>query len=197
MDIEDIRKNYRNFDDDKIESLAKSDAKKLRPEVVPILIEEIKRRNLSENLIASIEVQLKKVSKEELDKYNLLIQTQACPECQSKTKKLNAIILTEVISMILLTRTTKHFKIACPDCLTVFRKKSDNKTLLLGWWGIPWGIIKTLGALRINSKMAKIIDLEEPNDIFKAFIIENIGKIESSKEDKKSLNSILNNANHA
>ena len=45
MELEDIRKNYRNFNDDKIENLAKSDARKLRPEVIPILIEEIRRRN--------------------------------------------------------------------------------------------------------------------------------------------------------
>lgn len=197
MELEDIRKNYRNFNDDKIENLAKSDAKKIRPEVVPILIEEIRRRNLSENLIAGIETQLKVLSPEELDEYSILIQKQPCPKCKSKTSKLNAVILTEVVSMILLTNTSKHFRIACPDCLTNFRKKADNKTLLLGWWGFPWGVIKTIGALRLNSKMTKTIHSGEPNDIFKSFIIENVGQIETYKKEGKNLNRMLINANHS
>lgn len=199
MELEDIRKNYRNFNDDKIENLAKSDAKKLRPEVIPILIGEIRRRNLSENLIAGIETQLRVLTPNELIEYGTLIQKQPCPKCKSKTRKLNAVILTEVVSMILLTHTSKHFRIACPDCLTHFRKRADSKTFLLGWWGFPSGIIKTIGALRHNSKMAKIINSQEPNEneIFQSFVIENVGQIETYKKDEKDLHRMLTNANQS
>jgi predicted nucleic-acid-binding Zn-ribbon protein len=197
MELEDIRKNYRNFNDDKIETLAKSDANKLRPEVIPILMEEIRRRNLSENLIAGIETQLKILTPEELNDYVTLIRNQSCPKCKSKTRKLNAVILTEVVSMILVTHISKHFRIACPDCLTHFKKKANNKTLLLGWWGFPSGIIKTIGALRQNYKMAKLINSEASNDIFHSFVIENIGQIEAYKKEEQNLNRMLLNANHS
>ncbi len=43
MNLDDIKKNYKNFDNHKIEDLAKYQVRKLKPEVIPILIEEIKR----------------------------------------------------------------------------------------------------------------------------------------------------------
>ena len=47
MDINEIKKNYENFDDEKLIILATSEINSLRPEVVPILNAEIKKRNLS------------------------------------------------------------------------------------------------------------------------------------------------------
>jgi hypothetical protein len=51
MDLEQIKKNYAEFDDFKIEHLAKNEVGGLNPDVVPILVDEIKRRGLDINLI--------------------------------------------------------------------------------------------------------------------------------------------------
>ena len=195
MNIEDIRKNYRNFEDSKIEELANSQITKLRPEVIPLLIEEIRRRNLSENLIKGIDAQLKVLNPDELIEYCLLIQNQSCPVCNSNTQKLNGILLTEVVSYIFLTRTTKHLKIACSDCLQKFRNNSNSKTALLGWWGFPWGIIKTIQGLIQNSKMSRNITLIEPSIILKTYVLENIGIIEPNRNDNIKLKQMLERAN--
>ena len=47
MDIEDIKKNYENFDDDKLIKLATKEINSLREEFIPILKAELKKRNLS------------------------------------------------------------------------------------------------------------------------------------------------------
>ena len=194
MDIEDIRKNYRNFDDSKIQELAKQDASKLRPDVVPILMEEIRRRNLSENLISGIDAQLKILSPEELLDYCTLIQKQPCPICNGKTQKLNAIILKEVMSVILLSNVTSHLKIGCPQCLKESKSKINLKTALLGLWSTK-GIFYTIKALVQNKRMEKYIRNYEPNEILKSYILENIGVIEPNKNNPIALNNMLKRAN--
>jgi hypothetical protein len=194
MDIEDIRKNYRNFDDSKIQELAKQDASKLRPEVVPILMEEIRRRNLSENLILGIDAQLKTLSPEELLDYCTLIQKQPCPICNGKTQKLNAIVLKEIVSMILLSNVTNHLKIGCPQCLEKSKSEINLKTALLGWWSTK-GIFYTIRALAQNKRMEKYIRDYEPNEILKSYILENIGAIETNKNNPIALNNMLKRAN--
>ena len=47
MDIEDIKKNYESFDDDKLIKLATKEINSLREEFIPILKAELKKRNLS------------------------------------------------------------------------------------------------------------------------------------------------------
>ena len=49
MDLNDIKRNYENFDDEQLIKLATEDIKSLRKEVVPILIDELKKRNISIN----------------------------------------------------------------------------------------------------------------------------------------------------
>ncbi len=195
MDLDYIRENYKKFTDDKIESLAKSDVRKLRPEVIPILIEEIKSRGLAESLLAGIEAQTKTYKPEELDAYYNFVQNQPCPVCHSRDKNLNALLLTEVLSIILITRTTLHLKIACHGCLEKLANTSNFKTATLGWWGFPIGIIKTISALIANSKMRKNIISDEPNAIFKSFVNEHIGVIETNKREGKGLEQLFTRAN--
>lgn len=47
MNLEDIKRNYENFDDEKLIEIATKDIKSLRKEVLPILEAEIQKRNIS------------------------------------------------------------------------------------------------------------------------------------------------------
>jgi len=51
IEVNEIRKNYERFDDTQIRSIAEADVKGLREDAIPILIEEIKKRNLGNELI--------------------------------------------------------------------------------------------------------------------------------------------------
>ena len=75
MDIEQIKKNYENFDDSKIEILAKNEAGSLESEVIPILVNEIKKRNLDIDLIKGIEAQTKELTENEIQEIKLKIES--------------------------------------------------------------------------------------------------------------------------
>ena len=46
MNLEDIRRNYENFDDEKLIEIATKDIQSLRKEVIPILEAELLKRNI-------------------------------------------------------------------------------------------------------------------------------------------------------
>lgn len=196
MDIESVRKNYRNFEDYQIIDLANSAANSLRPEIIPILEEEIKRRNLSETLLSGIKAQLKVPTASEIDFYISLIQNQSCSDCNSKTKKINGAIINDVASIIFLTRTSSKIKITCSDCIEKTKSTSNNKTLLLGWWAFPWGPIKTIQTLFNNSKMVKKIHTNQPSEVLQAFVYENIGILESNKDNPDAIKNLLFRTNN-
>jgi len=190
MDLEDIKKNYSQFDDAKIKDLAKFEVRSLRKEVVPVLIEEIKKRNLPEELLLGIESQLRVPTSQELIQYCTLINSIPCPKCKSKTQKLNGIVLREVVSFFIMTTTYTHSKIACPNCLETYKNAANSKTILLGWWS-PAGIISTIQSLIKNGKMSAEIRMHEPNAVLKSFVYQNIGAIETDKDNIAKLSNLL------
>jgi len=196
MDLEQIKKHYQGLDNSKLESLATKEAKTLRPEVLPLLIEEIKRRNLSPAILDGMERLLKIPTNEELAEYSLLLQKQPCPVCNTKTKRLNAGMTSETVSAILFSTSRKSLYIACPDCLNRFKSNANSKTLMLGWWGLPWGPIRTIQSLMFNSRIAKTYYLETPNNIFQNYIYQNIGAIEAAKDNAIKLKNLMLQANN-
>ncbi len=100
------------------------------------------------------------------------------------------------MSFVFFTKTQSKLKITCPDCLEKFKNNANTKTFILGWWGFPWGFIKTIQALISNSKMSKQIWIEEPNDILKDFVIENIGAIEVAKNKPLGIAHLIEHANN-
>ena len=55
--IDEIRKNYKEFSDSKIENIAKNESKGLRKDILGILKGEIEKRNLDKNLISGVEAE--------------------------------------------------------------------------------------------------------------------------------------------
>lgn len=197
MNLDDIRKNYRNFDDYKIERIASEDAGKLRPEVLEILKAEIKKRNLNLNLIDVVDSQIKELTELEFNEYSNILKNHTCPICKSKTQKINATIVGRVVSMLILTNYEKSLKVACSDCLDEMHRKANLKSAILGWWGFPWGPIQTIRSFIFNSNMKKNNRTEKPNEIFASFIVSNIGIMEKAKTEPEKLTEFINRTNNA
>lgn len=192
IDIKQIEKNYATKEDFEIERIATSNSKGLRPEVYTIIENEIKKRNLNPNLLNGAIAQNKEYSIEELNSYSNYLRELACPICNSKSKKLNGTILYTVKSFIFFTSKETKSCIACPDCLD---KKNNNamlSTFFLGWWGVPSGVIQTPLYLFRNFQSKKENHLKESNFALLNFVKNNIGHIESYKEDKQKLVVIIN-----
>jgi len=196
MELDDIRENYRSFEDYKIEKIATEDVTKLREGVIDILKEEIQRRNLPKSLIKGIDAQTKELSEKEFDEYLSLIRNHTCPKCNSKTKKLNASIVGEVVSVVVFTNYTKKRKIACSNCLDELNNKAIGKSSILGWWGFPWGPIYTIKSIILNTKMKKKNHTSKPNELLQGFVLENIGYLEANKNNPEKITQLLNKTNN-
>jgi len=188
---EQLRATYEKLSDDKIIQLATGEAAKLRPEALEILKEIIKERNLSEDIERGIDIQFKAIDEDTLAEYVELIRNQPCPVCNAAIEKLNASQIQTVYSFIVFTTYNKDFKIACPGCLTTANNNAMVKSALLGWWGLPWGIIRTIQALLFNAKMKKQNRLPESSEVLKAFVYSNLGRIETNRNNPAELQSII------
>jgi hypothetical protein len=194
-DIEQLKATYKNLSDDKLTSLAITEAASLRPEALEVLQAEIKSRGLDEDIASGISAQLIDTGSLEFEGYVSLIRSQPCPICAGTTLPLNAAIVSTVKSFILLTRYKKKLMIACPNCLQNANQSATNTTALLGWWGLPWGIIRSAQALTGNIKSAKQLRTGEPTDTLISFIKTNIGVIEGVRKNKQSLGFMLDSVN--
>lgn len=195
MNLNEIRENYKNFDDYTIERIAIKDSKFLRPEILEILKKEILKRNLSPDIINGIEIQKKKLTKEEFTEYYNLIKNSSCPNC-SLNKELNISMVGEVVSIIVVSNYDKKIKVGCTECLNKLNTKAIIKSSLLGWWGFPWGPIYTIRSYIFNYGMRKNNASYKPNRIFKEFVKENIGFLEINKNKPEQLSEFLNRVNN-
>jgi len=139
--IEEIRKNYKRFSDSQIENIAKNESKKLRKEVLGILKDEIKRRNLDERLITWIDVENKKLT--DFEKQSLIrkIENLKCPYCGHKGNKLTGQEFNTIVSVFIFCDRTTENRILCSNCGRKKRIKTFIINILAGWWsteGIFW-----------------------------------------------------------
>lgn len=194
IDLEQIKHNYSEFKDYKIEHLAKNEAGGLEPEVIPILIAEINKRGLDPALIKGIEAQIKELTESELHELKSKIVNLTCPECGQKNTPLIGSLIRTVKSFLIITSYKKVPVITCKSCSDEKRKNAMVSTALLGWWGIPFGLFRTPMALIAtftdNNKREEISD-----EIITLFAIENIGQIRTSWEKDDELVEFIGHVN--
>lgn len=162
QNIESLRRHYSRLADDKLRSIVEKDVLTLTPEGLQVLKEEVAKRNLP--LLRSIDdafLRQGQINQLILDKCNN-IRDLPCPICNSVEYKLNGIKLSTVVSFITLTQHKEQVHIGCYNCLMELKRKAEDKTSLLGWWGI-FGIPTTLRALKSNDKAAEELLLDQPS----------------------------------
>jgi hypothetical protein len=77
--------------------------------------------------------------------------------------------------------------IACPDCLDRANNAALGKTIALGWWGFPWGIIRSVQAIAVNVKHKRHNRAESANELLQHFVTSNIGDINPYKKNPERL----------
>ena len=194
LDINLIRQSYSNFEDFKIEHIAKYEATGLAPEVLEILILEIQNRKLNLDLIKGIEAQTKKITENDVIEIKDKIVNLECPECGQNDTPLVGTIIHKVFSFIIFTSSREYPIITCEACAAKKRKDAFIFTAILGWWGVPFGIFRTPIALVRTYKdyvNRKVIS----DAIISRFSIENIGEIKTNWEEKEKLVDFLRQEN--
>lgn len=190
-DLSDIAKHYAKKTDAELIYTATEKASGLRPGVLEIIESEIKKRNIDLNILEGVKAQNKKYTFEEINDLSQKLRSLPCPECGSKTTKLNGTVMHTVKSFIILTVSRQESIIACPDCLNKKNQESIISTALMGWWGIPSGIIKTPVYIYNNIKSKKENRIAESNSTLISFTLQNVGLIETYKEDSEKLKQII------
>jgi hypothetical protein len=196
IDLEQIRNHYSKMDNSKLERIAKFEVASLQPEVQPIVIAEIKKRGLDENLLTGIEAQTKEFSEEEIYAFRDKVKELDCPNCGKANQGLVGGIIRKVRSYLIMTKYETRPMIACQSCVEVERKNQLIKNSLLGWWGFPWGLLyrtpqAIINHFRDNGKKEKISE-----SILIEFAMQNIGELKTNWENEDKLVDYLNYENN-
>jgi hypothetical protein len=183
-----IRETYQRMSDEELVRVATQDAVGLTEETYEIIKDEIARRNLSPNIQKGVEAQQQKTyTLDEIDQYCELIRNLPCPISGRTDAPLNATYTESVMSVIFITQSERKVIIACPDELDKANNDAITRTALLGWWGIPWGPIRSIRAFIRNTRSKKTNRVEGPNTYLRHFVLARIGQIEAYKNDPDRL----------
>ena len=189
IEIDQIKENYKNFNDRKIEDIAKTQAKDIREDVVPVLFTEIERRGLGPELINWVKAERRVLSPVELDRMKEKIRWLPCPACGRKGSRLEGIVIRTVVGFIIGADYETAQRIACEDCRNRMLRNAVLKTVFLGWWGLPEGFFYTPYAL-IRSAGDIFKRDRDSEKIMEDFIQTNIGLI-TLGHDKEEVISVL------
>lgn len=188
---EELRKTFTAMSDDRLIKLATREAVGLRPEAVQIIEEEIIRRGISVGVTAGMHAQRKEYTVEELNSFCGILRVLPCPDCGSAHMKLNAVLTGHCTSFLIMTHYERRLRIGCSECLLKALNNATIRSSLLGWWGFPWGIVRTIGALRLNHRMGKEAELPEATGTMLAFVHQHVGVIEANKDDTERLRQLI------
>ena len=75
-----------------------------------------------------------------------------CSVCLRATAQPRYAIYKEVASAVFATWRRVHQGIFCPDCGAKVAYRASLKTWLLGWWGFPWGPIRSIQSIVWNMR---------------------------------------------
>ncbi len=191
MDLKAIAANYEKMSDNELISVATTNATGLLPELYYIIEQEIKKRNLDPNIYEGLLAQNKEYTIEELLYYAQILRNLPCPICSSTTNKLMASSVHTVKSFVIFTATENKPIIGCPSCLDKKNNQAILMTSLLGWWGLPFGLVKTPIYIYKNIKAKKENKNLEVNPIFISFIEDHIGEIAAYENNPEKLKEII------
>jgi hypothetical protein len=191
IDIKFVQERYQRMSDDELIRIATRDAYGLTPEAMEVVKSEIQKRGLDENISKGVEAQNKDYTIEEIDAYCDIVSNLSCPSCGSMTERLNGTLTGEAMSFIFFTTYNKKIKVGCPLCLDKANNNAITKTAVLGWWGFPWGVIRTPLAIALNLKSKRTNHLPDHNSYLRSFALSVIGELETYKGNKEKLQQIL------
>jgi thymidine kinase len=189
--IEDIRKNYEKYDDATILKII-SGAKGLRKEVVTLLNDEIKKRNLDIGLIEFVAIETNFYEGDERAHLINEIKNSVCTHCNNESE-LHGYTFNTIRSYLIWYDHEQKLQIICSTCAKSLRLKSMLTTLALGWWSRP-GIFGTPATL--ISDLIEIFRKEKYSQrVIDHFIDENTGSIRRMEKGKGSLTTMIKRFN--
>ena len=191
--VEEIRENYKDFSDSKIENIAKNESKGLRKEVLGILKDEIEKRNLDKNLINWIETETKTFDGIERESLINKIQNLNCPKCSKKKDRLYGFEINQIVSVLLYTHDTRNEKILCMSCGKKAKLNAILITLFAGWWSRRGFFLTPINVIRDSFNFLFIEKISDR--IINRLINENTGHFRRIGIENGTLNRLIKTRN--
>ena len=179
LTIKELTESYKNFDDQKIVNLAMNESKSLREDAIPILENEIQRRNLDLNLLKWIKLERNFFKGTELLNLKNTIRNSECSECR---KKFNNIQGFHIHYLSILDSNFDSEIIVCENCGKKLRNKSYLKTATYGFLSFR-GIVN-VPFYFFGQLFASFSRQKTSERIIEEFIFQNTGLIREYGNDR-------------
>lgn len=176
---QELSEIYKDFDNEKIINLARFESKKLTDTAIPILKNEISKRQLDQKLIDWINLERNFFKGSELEILKTKIKHSKCSNCKIKNNNIKGFY----IHNCSLTHNPREANlILCEECGKKFRNKNYIISATLGWVS-PKGFIKVPFYF-----LEELFDIpfrkKQSERILNEFIFENTGSIRHLGIDK-------------
>ena len=170
MDLQKVKEHYSKLEDYEIESLAINESAKLETDVIPILVEEVKKRSLSKECLDWIYASNKPLGKEEFNELIEFVTNLPCPECGKPNGPLVANYLRTFKSYVIFTAYRKEPVICSEEYMNKALKQALISYASFGWFGL--GLLRypfvIYGSLQDMKRTKEFTEQIIPN-----FVVEN------------------------
>ena len=194
MDLPEIKAYYANMESYKLAAIAKTQISNLPPDVQSMVKEEVSKRGLGEGLLSAIAIQQVTVTPEWIAETKQAIRALPCPDCGQRGRSLVGVHIRKVRGLIFLTDYVRGAVIACPECAKDLRRKELFKNAMLGWWGFPWGLVRTpqaiIGHYTDQNRLGEISEA-----ILTDFETQNSGELHTRRGDEGRLLDFIRHTN--
>jgi len=177
----ELEKIYSQYTDAELVHIATRSAHHLRPEALAVIRGMLRARNVDEAVFQGIDAAMQPVDEVRVQEQVALIRSLPCPECGNRSAPLNAVLASRAISFLVMTSYDRTPYIGCLPCLERRCTKATWTSALAGWWGFPWGPVRTIQAVIQNHSQKGALRTGLPSETMVAFVVENTGKIEAYK----------------
>ncbi len=148
-EVKKAKQMYRAASDNSLLRIANDSFSSLRPEIIPVLISELKKRNIGEVIINKYESHYDLLDEACVKEWMDKIRGSVCPDCNKKGLGLlcynGRTTSSYLIKSVYLNRTF----ISCTYCRSEKLRSLNLDTFLLGWWSF-FGFFTTIYSIVQN-----------------------------------------------
>lgn len=178
-----VAERYARMTNEELVGQVTLNAAGMTPEAIEIATKEIETRGLSLRLTEAIAVQNREWTEDDITAYCDLISKQSCPHCGKTGRRLNGTESAVTMSFLLFTTFKRKLMVGCAPCLNKAVLIALGKSLLLGWWGIPWGLFRTPRSIFINLNNLRYHGQQTHNKCLAMFVTAHRGELAAVEDD--------------
>lgn len=195
MNLKKIKANYQSLSDKKLCQIAISQSQELMPEVVELLKEELKRRNLSLAYLERVDAETNAFEGMEYDQLVSKIESLPCPNCKDDVRELNGYNIEYRVSFLIESEVIQRQQIICKSCGTKAKWNAILKSMFLGWWSGKGLLMNSFTILSSSFEFMQIEKIHK--EIMQEFIQNNTGifRLKGIEPEVLQKQIVRNNAN--